>query len=117
MKETTNLTAEKRNGNLHIIIVGKYTTHTAHDLMNHLTTLYTGSGNIFINTTKITEIQQHSTCIDKKMLKKAHIDQNVIYLVGQQGITLNIPCNKIIVPPPRKARCGGCMNKPKERQQ
>lgn len=111
MQKTTTISADRRNGNLHVKIVGEYTETVLHDLMTCLATQNTGSGNIFIHTTQITQIRECRSSITQQLMTEAQLCRDNIYLIGKNGLELNIPCNKIIIPPPKKTRCSGCKKK------
>lgn len=100
--------ASQRNGNLHVTIRGTYTTQSPLRLLNCLRKNYRGTGNIFIHTDAIATIADTTGELNHELLSRASMSREQIYLIGKNAMALNFPCNKVIIPPPKKARCTGC---------
>jgi hypothetical protein len=112
MEKCAQLEASERNGNLHIRIKGVYAENTPSQLVDCMQQNYRGVGNIFIHTDKVTGIIATGAVdlSDKGILGRTRLNKKHIYLIGSKAMELDFPCNKIIIPPPRKARCTGCRN-------
>jgi hypothetical protein len=110
MNNRTQLEASERNGNLHIRIKGVYADNTPYQLVDYMQQNYRGAGNIFIHTDKVTEVAGTGGLEGNRqdILAQTNLNKNLIYLIGSKAMALHFPCNKIIIPPPRKARCTGC---------
>lgn len=111
MNTSARLVASERNGNLHISIEGICSAETSQSLITCLRESYRGTGNIFIHTANVTGVTAEYRGIDQEALNGASLNKDQIYLIGSMAIGLDIPCNRIIIPPPRKQRCagnGGC---------
>ncbi len=110
MENCTHLEASERNGNLHIRIKGVYAENTPSQLVDCMQRNYRGAGNIFIHTDTVTEVADtgREEGDRQDVLARTSLNKNHIYLIGSKAMALDFPCNKIIIPPPRKTRCTGC---------
>jgi len=110
MNIRTQLEASERNGNLHVRITGVYEQSTPRQLIDCMQRNYRGAGNIFIHTDTVTEVAdtKRLEATSRNILARTSLNKNHIYLIGSKATALHFPCNKIIIPPPRKARCSGC---------
>ncbi len=105
-----NATTEKtihsdhRNGNLHIKIAGEFDVDTAMLLTSNMSKSYTGTGNIFIHTTEITDISPQAKKMFNSMLGVFNLPSAKIYLMGEKGHDICHDNGKVIV---KKERTGG----------
>lgn len=99
--------AAGRNGNLHISIEGICSADTPGLLVRTIRQHYRGSGNIFIHTAKVTAIEHGYVQGGDAVYHELLSSKERIYLVGSHGLSLQIPCKRVIVPPVKKARCAG----------
>lgn len=107
MTTYARLVTSERNGNLHVSIEGTCSAETSQLLITCLREHYRGAGNIFIHTADIAGVAADYRGIDQEALICASLNKDHIYLIGSMAMNLDIACNKIIIPPPRKKRCGG----------
>lgn len=111
MHTMTHIEANQRNGNLHINLSGKFTPETAHRLTTTMAEGYQGSGNIFIHTDSITEVDPTSRQILAEVMGMATLPLNNIYWIGTKGMDLGPDASKVIVHDKKKHEgCGRCKN-------
>ena len=108
MNQATRLTMEQRNGNLHITVDGGFTPATALQLVLGMNRHYQGNGNIFIHTKLISEIVAESRTVFNRLLPQSSLPRERIYFIGARGMELATDSGKVIIPPKRNSRCGGC---------
>ena len=102
------INAEQRNGNLFVQLTGSLCRDKVETLTTTLTDNYSGTGNIFINTEKITEILPSSAGTLDSLLKQSSLPDERIYLIGEMGFKLSNKKIRVITRPPKKSRCAGC---------
>ena len=111
------INAEQRNGNLFIQLRGTVDPHKVVALSSTLTESYRGSGNIFINTERITEVLSSSAETLGSLLKQSPIPNDRVYLIGEAGFRLTDGTTRVITRPPNKDRCSGCKKRRSAQQQ
>ncbi len=102
-----------RNGNLHIDIEGRFTQDTAEALTSAMVATYKGEGNIFIHTSKITDVAPDSRMTFGNLLGGSGIPKSNVYLMGERGSDLSSESTRVIKPKKKKhghGSCGRCKN-------
>ncbi len=102
------INAEQRNGNLFVQLTGSLCQDKVETLTTTLTDNYSGTGNIFINTEKLTEILPSSAGTLASLLKQSSLPDERIYLIGEMGFRLSKNKTQVITRPSKKDRCAGC---------
>lgn len=103
--------ADQRNGNLHINLDGLFTEETALQLTSTIAHSYSGKGNIFIHTAKVTAIAPESRSTFADQISILGLPQEKMYLTGVKGLDLSPDKMRVIVYEKRKKGCcGKCRN-------
>lgn len=113
MENVTRINADQRNGNLHINLDGRFTTDIAAQLTMVMAKAYQGKGNIFIHTSRITEIAPDSRFTFTNLLGLSGLPKDNIYLTGKKGLDICHDTGKVIVRKEKKHGhdcCGKCKN-------
>ena len=103
----------QRNGNLHIDLVGNFNSSTAEVLTSAMVASYSGKGNIFIKTAKVTDIASDSKDIFNQLLNCSGLPRKNIYLMGERGMDIGASGTKILIPRKKSHSghgCGKCKN-------
>nr|WP_320013159.1 hypothetical protein [uncultured Desulfobulbus sp.] len=110
MNQTT-IQADQRNGNLHINLDGHFSAQVACELSNTIASSYTGRGNIFIHTAKITTIAPDSRTTLSERINLLGLPAEKLYMTGVKGLDISPDKGKVIVYEKRKKGCcGQCKN-------
>ncbi len=111
--ESGNLAMRHLEGNFHLDIDGRFTSDTARQVSLLLATQYTGSGNIFIHTDRLVEVEADVAEIFGECLADAGIPVERVYGLGKGGLKLNNDIKKNIVSAEKRQGhhgCGRCKN-------
>ena len=111
MEAINSIEADQRNGNLHINLAGRFTAETAHSLTRTMAQSYSGSGNIFIHTEKITDVAPDSRRVFGDLMGVAVLPRENVYMIGKKGLEICHDAGKVIVHDKKKHKCcGRCKN-------
>ena len=99
---------DQRNGDLHIKIEGMFSTDTAAQLTMVMAKSYSGEGNIFIHTAKITDVEPDSKHAFNNLLGLTGLPKENVYLTGEKGLDIIHDTGKVIVYKKRTRGHGGC---------
>jgi len=108
MKNTAQINADQRNGNLHIKLDGMFTPDTAAKLTILMAKSYQGQGNIFIHTSGVSTVEPSSRHAFYNLLGVSGLPQDNIYLTGEKGMDICHDAGKVIVHKKKKHGHGGC---------
>jgi hypothetical protein len=111
--ESGNLAMRHLEGNFHLDIDGIFTSDTARQVSLLLATQYTGSGNIFIHTEKLVEVEADVAQVFCKCLADVGIPLERVYGLGQKDLKLsNDTQNKVVSAKKTQGHhsCGRCKN-------
>ncbi|WP_448871248.1 hypothetical protein [Desulfobulbus propionicus] len=104
--------ADQRNGNLHINLDGQFTAETALQLTSTIARAYSGKGNIFIHTARVTAIAPESRSAFADQISLLGLPQEKMYLTGVKGLDISPDKLRVIVYEKReKGCCGKCCNR------
>jgi len=102
---------DQRNGNLHINIDGHFSSEIALQLSNTIARSYSGRGNIFIHTAKVTTIAPESRTILANQIITLGLPHEKMYMTGIKGLDISPDKGRVIVYEKRqKGSCGKCRN-------
>ncbi len=111
MEAMNHIEANQRNGNLHINLAGQFTTDTAYRLTTTMAQSYQGSGNIFIHTDNITDVDPDSRQVFENLMGMAVLPRENIYMIGSKGLEICPDAGKVIIHDKKKHKCcGRCKN-------
>jgi hypothetical protein len=103
--------ADQRNGNLHINLDGQFTAETAVQLTSTIARSYSGQGNIFIHTAKVTAIAPESRTAFADQMHVLGLPQDKMYMTGVKGLEISPDKGRVIVyEKKKKGCCGKCRN-------
>ncbi len=112
MENPTRINTDQRNGNLHIQLAGLFTPDTAARLTTVMAKTYQGKGNIFIHTSKVTEVSADSRYAFSNLLAMSGLPRDNVYLTGEKGLDISQDATKVIVRKKKQGHggCGKCKN-------
>jgi len=111
MEAMNHIETNQHNGNLHTNLTGQFTTNTELRLTTAMAQNYQGSGNIFIHTDSITDVNPDSRQTLTDLMGTAPLPRNNIYWIGIKGLDLGPDASKVIVHDKKKHEgCGRCKN-------
>lgn len=96
MKNETQISASKRNGNLHIQVEGQVTPKSMAQVTIIMAKMSRGSGNIFIHTHRVTNIAPKSSNAFNKLIQLSGLRRDNIFLTGKKGIDFCCDRNRVI---------------------
>lgn len=99
--------ADHRNGNLHVNLHGQFTKETAVRLTNTIARTYSGKGNIFIHTARVTIIDPESRHAVADQISVLGLPQEKMYLTGIKGLDISPDKGRVIVYEKKKKGCCG----------
>ncbi len=107
------LSLRHANGNVHIDIDGRFTSDKARQLGLFLATQYRGSGNIFIHTDRLDEVEPEAPAVFVNWLNVSGVPVDRVYAMGRRGLEMSTDSLRAIVPKKRHHGhhgCGKCKN-------
>jgi len=111
MEAMNHIETNQRNGNLHINLAGQFTMETALKLTTTMAQSYQGSGNIFIHTDSITDVDPDSRQTLTDLMGTAPLPRQNIYWIGAKGLDLGPDASMVIIHDKKKHEgCGRCKN-------
>ena len=113
MDLSESIVSNKRNGNLHVTVSGRFDQKRVSEVGQHICRVYGGTGNIFIHTHEITEVAPNSRTMFSSMLGELSLPKKNIYLMGEQGKHICHEEGRVIIKQskPSSGGCGGrCKN-------
>ena len=109
--QTHAIQADQRNGNLHINLDGHFSPEMALQLTTTIASRYSGQGNIFIHTAKVTTIAPESRTALADQISILGLPQEKMYMTGIKGLDISPDQGRVIVYEKRKKGCcGKCRN-------
>lgn len=112
----TPIIAQERNGHLHLQLEGNVNSCAVELTVKMAKSTYSGKGNIFINTEKVQGVAHDSATTLLSLLADDILPVEKLYMIGEKGFDLGGGQVRVILRPPRKARCGGCKKKTQKLQ-
>ncbi len=109
----SEITTEQRNGNLHINLEGIFTSYTAAKATFLMQKHYSGTGNIFLHTKKVSQVSEAAKPVFKTLMDSGDLPQENIYFTGKKGLTISSDTGKVIIWKKKKnghSCCGKCKN-------
>jgi len=108
MASTPQIQFRRSNGNLFISLPQNFTESIAAELTFALKNSLGESGNIFINTVRLQNIDSAACVFFRNHLHNHVSPHGRIYYIGANGLKLGGEGSKVIIPPQRKCagRCG-----------
>ncbi|PID77662.1 MAG: hypothetical protein CSB24_00255 [Deltaproteobacteria bacterium] len=112
MEQTSFLAADTRNGNLHITLSGSFDEQKAREVGRCIHKEYVGEGNVFINTSGITEVKPRSRNAFNGVIEEFALPEDRIYFKGEKGRDICHDHGRVIVAKSGKHKhCSGrCKN-------
>lgn len=98
---------EKRNGNLHVKVKGRFGVDTAMEVTSRIARKYQTGGNVFIHTGEITAVSPQSREMFKSMLGVYGLPAKNIYLMGEKGFDICHEKGRVIMRKQIRARDAG----------
>ena len=109
--QAPSIQANQRNGNLHINLDGHFSQEIALELSSTIAQSYSGRGNIFIHTAKVTTIAPESRSTLADQINILGLPQERMYMTGIKGLDISPDKGRVIVYEKRKKGCcGKCRN-------
>lgn len=96
-----------RLGNLHIHLEGEFDIATVKKVARCISNTWNGSGNVFIHTQKVTEIQPDSRQIFETMVGLYDLSKENIFFVGEPGRKLCREHDRVFISSSKKMYQGG----------
>ena len=97
MEKQMDFDVAERKGNLHVKAAGSFTQESAAELITLISSTYNGSGNIFIHTAKITDIDPQSKPMLAALLSVVNLPKGNIYFTGEKGFAICPDHCKVII--------------------
>jgi len=107
------LSLRHADGNVHIDIDGRFSSDRARQLSLLLATHYPGSGNIFIHTDRLDEIEPEAPNVFVNWLNVSGVPVDRVYAMGRRGMEMSTDSLRAIVPKKKghgPHGCGKCKN-------
>lgn len=106
-----SIDSEEQNGNLHLSPKGEFNTDTALKLTSLMKSKYRGKGDIFVNTSHITDVEPLSKQMFSIMLGFHNLPKDRVFLKGSKGQDICHDENNVIEAKTKKhGGCGRCRN-------
>ncbi|MGI6655739.1 MAG: hypothetical protein ACOX5Z_02715 [Desulfobulbus sp.] len=107
MEMQQTISADQRNGNLHLSLHGRFTPEIAMQLGQTIADSYIGRGNIFIHTSQVTEVASGSRHAFGRMISDFGLPHDKMYLIGARGLDIGPDTTRVIIYEKKKRGCCG----------
>ncbi len=96
MKKFT-VTHRESSGNLHIAITGEFNGQCAWELIRIIETYYKQPGRIFVQTQKITNVEEKGILLYKKLYNCRRVPLRNFYFKGETGFKIALDGQRVLL--------------------